>query len=217
LLAWARGGGDNWLRVRQPSESGALFYFTFAGVQLLSGANQMVKQFFVVFALACLWGCIASAADDAKVVQSKDKRIQITLPDGWESTSLPGITDRWIQAKSTDKTAFVIVLSEAKGDLKIKSVKEYMDVIMKAQRGKKILEDRTESEPKKLKINGADAIQLEVRGTSKNVNLAYLETFIEFQNRWCHVTTWTVPSNWDECQADFRAIYESLKEVPKSP
>ncbi|HEV2972205.1 MAG TPA: hypothetical protein VGY55_19685 [Pirellulales bacterium] len=162
-------------------------------------------------------GCIASGADDSKVLQSKDKRVQIILPEGWETTVLAGVLERHIQAKSPDKGAFLVVISEPKGDLKFKSLREYADATMRMAREKKKIEDRTETGPKELKINGADAIQYEVSGTTKNVKVRFLDTYIETTTRWNQVNTWTTPSHWDETQDDFRAIYQSLTEQPKSP
>jgi ASC-1-like (ASCH) protein len=176
----------------------------------------MVKQFVLSFPIICLLAGIASCADEPKVVESKNKRVQVTLPSGWDSATLPNVSDRLIQARCPGKNAFVIVVAEPKQDLKHNSVKEYAETMQKLKAGKKTIEDRTVSEPKALKINGQDALQFEVRGTLKNVKLTYLETYIDLPAHWTCVTNWTTPSHWDEAQDDFRAIYESLRELPKS-
>jgi hypothetical protein len=175
------------------------------------------KPFLWVSLAICLAGCTPPAANVPQIVQSKDKRVEATLPRGWETAALLGASDRFIQGKCSAKNAYVEVVHEPKQDFNHKSVREYAKVILGIQGKRSKLANRTVSPQKELKVSGADAVQFEVRGTLNNVNVVYLETFIETPSYWTHVSEWTTPSHWNDVQDDFRAIYESLAEVPKMP
>ncbi len=164
---------------------------------------------------ALLLACFAGCADNVNILTSKDNRVLVALPNGWEATLIPDAPSRAIQARSPDKAALVIVISEAKEDHKFKSLKEYADATMKIAHENKDLKDQVEKQPKKLTINGSDAIQYELSATEDGLIVRYLRTFIETDTRWNHVDAFTTPSHWDESQDDFRALYESLKEPPR--
>jgi hypothetical protein len=175
----------------------------------------------LIFLGACAVCVVARAVvrDDQSptTVSSPNHRVQITLPKGWKTAVLPGASEEFLQAKCPAKNACVMVIGEAKQDFKHQSLLQYARSILAQQKAKSKLIDRTYLEPKELKISGANAIQVQVRGSLKNVNLVYLDTFIETATGWNQVLCWTLPSCWDECQDDFRAILESLTELPNAP
>ena len=113
---------------------------------------------------------IGSANAGEVQLRSKDKSVEVTVPDGWEATTLPGATGK-IQAKCAEKIAFCIVISEAKEDLKQKTLAEYADLILKLEEKKSVLADRSVKGPKKVKLNSSDALQYEIRGTTKRALL----------------------------------------------
>jgi hypothetical protein len=99
--------------------------------------------------------------------------------------------------------------------LALKTLDEYARHVMELENAKSTLRDRTVSEPRKVKVNGTDAIVYEIRGTLKDAKLVYLKTFIESANRWNQLTCFTTPSHLDDATADFNLIAESFKEIPK--
>jgi hypothetical protein len=175
---------------------------------------MLTRSLVTLVVLSLLLGCVKSDSAQKKTstgpVQSKDKLVEVTLPDGWETATLPSAFAR-IQARCAEKNAFCIVISESKEDFNHKSIKEYADTILQIEEKQTKMADRTVSGPKAVKVNGADALQYEVRGTFKNLKLCYLKTFMETPTRWNQVMCWTTPSNWELAQDDFRKINESLK------
>ena len=155
-----------------------------------------------------LVGCSQQAG---KPLQSKDNRLEVTLPSGWESATLPNTIGE-IQAKCPAKTAFAIVISEAKADFKQMRLEEYADIVQKLEHKKDVLEGGSITGPTKTKLNGVDVVQYEMRGTVKNVKICYLMTFIESPTRWNQIMCWTMPSHWEDSQDDFRKIAESFHE-----
>lgn len=172
--------------------------------------------------IAILLGCVisfalpsvAAAADGPPELRSKDGRVALKLPGGWEATELKNAKGVF-QAKSDAKDAFVLVISEPKENFAYKSVGQYAARILELERAKSGLTDRTVSNPTKLKVNGADAVQYEVRGTMANgTKVVFAKTFIESPTRWNQVMCWTVPSHLQECQDDFKVLRDTLKELP---
>jgi hypothetical protein len=179
---------------------------------------QITRLLLLGVVAVCVLARTVGSIDGPKTVQSKDNRVEITLPRGWRTTTLLGASERSIQATCPARNAFVEVISEAKQDLKHKSLLSYTRSIATKQSANSKLSERVVSEPREPWINGTKAIQCEIRGALKNVNLVYLDTFIETPTCWNQVLCWTTPSYWEDARdGDFRAIIESLKETTKSP
>jgi len=159
--------------------------------------------------------CAASVAfADTGVVQSKDKSVQITLPDGWETAVLTGPKAK-IQAECSKKNAYVVVKSAEKSEFNIRSNQSAAAAILaneeKTQRMK--LSDRVVTGPKSFAVNGNDVEQYEVRGAFGYAKIVIEEYFIESPTRWNQIIIWTTPSHLDEVEADKRAMVESFCEV----
>src|SRR5690348_403232 len=101
-----------------------------------------VEQLLVVGLLISINGCTHLGADVPQIVHDRDNRLQITLPSGWETTTIPGASDRFIQAKCSAKHAYLEVVQEAKQDLNYKSVRDYADGIVSIQGKKSKLTNR---------------------------------------------------------------------------
>ena len=169
---------------------------------------------FVVILLAFSAASCNKFGGGGSDAKSKDGRVQIHLPDGWNEAELPGSIGK-IQAKAgPDKNAYVSVISEPKEDVHHHSIQEYAQSILKIEAGKSKLADRTVSDPKDMKVGDYSAVQYEVRGTMGNVSLVYVKTFVETPTRWNQVLCWTTPSHLNDVRGDFQSIWESFKEVP---
>ncbi len=165
-------------------------------------ARRILASFALLF--------FAAGATSAHPLQSKDSKLEVVLPDGWEAATLPNPSAK-LQAKCLEKAAFCIVISESKEDFGHNSLEEYAKMILELEEHRSKLENRSVSGPKLIKLNGVDAIQYEIRGTTKNLKLHFLKTFIESPTRWNDVMCWTTPSHWEELQDDFQQINETFK------
>jgi hypothetical protein len=161
---------------------------------------------------------VISAGEDSKVVLSKDKRLQISLPKDWELTEPPedieNLHIQLIKAKSLTKPALFVVTSDRKQDVNRKSIQEYAEHVLKVTTDKVPFEDRATSGPKKLKINEADAVQYRLDVTLNKAKLVVLKTFVESPTRWNQLEFVTEPAEFDKMQDDVNAINDSFKEIP---
>src|SRR5204863_7261188 len=126
----------------------------------------------------------SSARLEDRTVQSSDQKLQLTLPTGWETTTLPlrREVDK-LQAKCVGKNTYLSVVSEPKSDLRFQSLQEYADAIIKIEAGTSQLQNRGLTGPEKIVIKGKDALRYQVVGTRQSNILLCIKTFIETPHR----------------------------------
>jgi hypothetical protein len=171
--------------------------------------------------LLALLACAAMAADtdESKTVQNKEKSVQITLPKGWKITDFPdgwskSSQDRGIAAESPDG-AYVLVESGAKKDFPYRTLKEFAEAGRVKMMKDPGLEDKVLTDLRTVKVNGADALQSGLHGTSRKARLVTVYTFFDTPTRWTQIEVLTEQSRLDKLQDQIDAIDKSFKELPK--
>ena len=155
---------------------------------------------------------LAVAATRGARRESKDGRVAITLPEGWEDAAeLPNKVAQ-IKAKNIAISAFAVVLSEPRDDFVDMTLERYAQIVL--DEGKERLRDRHVSEPKKLTVNGYPALQYDITASTDTVKLVFVRTIIESPTRYNEVVTWTTPSHVAKAKPQMEAILKSFREVP---
>jgi hypothetical protein len=67
--------------------------------------------------------------------------------------------------------------------------------------------------PTSLTINGNPAIQYEVRGEIKNINVVYLHTTVDTPQHFQQIVAWTLQSTYDDKKDILQNVVESFKEI----
>jgi hypothetical protein len=164
---------------------------------------------------ASWWIALVLAVGCAKLPRSQrsqDGTLEVMLPAGWAPAVLNGPGK--IQAASSRKNAYALVVSEAKVDFaKLDTLDAYASFVLDLEQKKTKMPDRTISAPEKIKVNGKDALRYEVHGTLNNVRFVFVKTFIESGTHWNQVSCWTTPSHLDESRPDFEAIVSSFRDL----
>ena len=107
--------------------------------------------------------------------------------------------------------SYLIVLSEPKIDLDLSSAEAHSEITR--QDFLEALKDgRVSRGPIRLEINGADAVQYELRGSVDGIKVIYLHTTIEGKNSFHQILAWTLPSKWRENQAVLESVINSFQE-----
>src|SRR6476620_2977004 len=122
---------------------------------------------------------------ESRTVQTNDQKLQLTLPAGWENTTLPfrrGADQ--LQAQCTGKNQYLTIVSEPKSDFRFQSLQEYADAIIKIEAGTSQLQNRSLTGPDKIVIKGKDALRYQAVGTRQSVIVLCIKTFIETPHRW---------------------------------
>jgi hypothetical protein len=155
----------------------------------------------------------SQASVEPRTVQSSDQKLQLTLPTGWETTTLPFRREiDVLQAKCIGKNTYLNIVSEPKSDLSFRSLQEYADAIIKIEAGTSQLQNRALTGPDKIVIKGKNALRYQAVGTRQSIIVLCIKTFIETPHRWNQILILTTPSHLEDIQDDVRRIVEDFEE-----
>ncbi|MFL5801292.1 MAG: hypothetical protein ACJ8CR_06075 [Roseiflexaceae bacterium] len=143
-------------------------------------------------------------------ITADDGKSQVTVPGTWQKLS--NLNDEAdLQAGYPRQEQYLIVLTESKVDLVDIDLEAYAELIL--QKLTSSLQSPQISEPRNLTINGRPAIQYEVRGIVKNLNVVYWLTSVEGAKHFHQVLAWTLASKVETNQPVLREVIESFHEV----
>ena len=143
------------------------------------------------------------------VIRSTDGQIQISAPPTWKSST--ELNDKAeLQASDTSKQMYLIVLTDNKRDYTDMDLDRHsratLDVLTKA------MTSSNKTGPTSLTIDGNPAVQYEVRGEIKSLNVVYLHTTVETPSHYQQIVAWTLQTTYDERERSLKNIIESFKE-----
>jgi hypothetical protein len=151
-------------------------------------------------------------ANKENTIVAPNGKIQITSPSGWATAT---DLNEWAELQASDlgNEIFLIVLSDEK--------KKYDSSMTLDLHSKKTLGTLTKgmtsvtstSGPTTLTVNGKSALQYEVRGVTKGVDVVYLHTTVETPDNFHQVVTWTTKSTFDAKNAAIQNVIQSFKET----
>lgn len=143
------------------------------------------------------------------VLKSPDGKFQLTVPGGWRENS--ALNDKAeIKAANPLEEMYVIVLSEAKTDFTDEmTLDQFTNITRESMISN--LTSPDSSPPLPVTISGNAGRQYEIKGTVKNVNLAYLITTVETPAHFHQVITWTLLSRKDKNQTTLQQVAGSFR------
>ncbi len=145
-------------------------------------------------------------------VVSPDGDMQITVPEGWKEDRQ--LNDQaQLQAANLDKELYLIVLSEAKADLPTD-----MNLVRHSEITRSIVvENLSNAEvtgPTSVtRVGEYPAVQYEIRGTLKDINVLYVHTTVETGDRFNQILAWTLPDNYDSSKEELQRTISSFREL----
>jgi len=148
-----------------------------------------------IFALA---GLLVSSSLADTSARSKDGKVEVSLPEGWTQTSLPD-SHANIDLHHPDSRGVATVRTELKSDLPDQDLKHYAAGKIKHL----TLTNRKMGAPQEVTINRMPAVRYEATGEVKDYKGKYWFTFFETDTQFIEVTTWSVPSKFDDNKKDF--------------
>ncbi len=143
-------------------------------------------------------------------IVSPDGKIQITAPTTWKATT--ELNDKAeLQASDTSNQMYLIVLTDDKSNYSSsmtleKHSAETLGTLTKA------MTSSTKIGPTRLTVNGNPALQYEVRGEIKGLNVVYLHTTVETSQNFHQIVSWTLQTTYDAKKDTLQEIIQSLKE-----
>lgn len=143
-------------------------------------------------------------------ITSPNGKLQITAPSTWRSTT--DLNDKAdLQATDKSNEMYLIVLTDDKSNYNgmtlDKHSKETLGTLTKA------MTSSTKTGPTSLTINDNPAVQYEVRGTIKNLNVVYVHTTVETSDNFQQIVAWTLQSTYDLKKDVVQDVVQSFKET----
>ncbi len=149
---------------------------------------------------------------EPSTITATDGQSQITLPVGW-SVQKDLHDDAELQAANLRQEQYVIVLTENKADFVDTDLASYADVVLDSFLENVETEDRPTG--RSVSINGAKALQYEIRGTVDNIKVVYWLTAVEGSQNYYQVLTWTLASKAEQNAPILQEVAQSFREVVK--
>ena len=140
-------------------------------------------------------------------ILSKDGSFRITLPAGWTQTP-PPTPSQQLYARYTLIDAGLMMGSVKSSD--VQDWHTYADSLRLRLTGN--LSQSSSSELRKIKVNGFDALQSDIGGTTKSgVKVRYLGTVIRTDTQIIHLLTWCFESKFATNRSEFESLPAGLQ------
>jgi hypothetical protein len=165
----------------------------------------MLRSVLIVVLSLCgaLW-----AAEESVVLKSDDGRFEVKLPAGWAATQSkkPGAV---IRAQSADKDMLISVSPDPKEDYD--NLDAYADKFLRTFGDD--IKGAESSELKRVKVNGAQAIQGQVEGSLNGARYVWTITAIETESFFVFVQVSAPPSVFRKNRDLLTGLVNGLREV----
>jgi hypothetical protein len=180
---------------------------------ILGGAAVLVIGLIGLIVIVAIAVNSSSNSNSSKstdvVIRSADGKIQVSVPPAWKvATDLNDKAE--LQVSDTDKKMYLVILTSNKADYSDKDLdtqsSETLDALTKS------ITSSNKVGPTKLTIDGNPAVQYEVRGEFKNINVVYLHTTVETSKHFQQIVTWTMESTYNGNEDLLKGITQSFKE-----
>ena len=143
------------------------------------------------------------------VINAIDGKSHVTVPGTWHAlTNLNGSAQ--LQVGNPLQEQYLIALTTNKADITDTDLASYSQQV--ATDLTSYLVNSTLSAPRSVTIHDRAAIQYEIHGTMKNVQVMYLLTCVDGTQNYYQVLAWTVESKANANRAILQQVSESFQE-----
>lgn len=172
--------------------------------------DQMLATFHVTGKLTPKAPGLKPEAAPMRVVFSKHKRIQISVPNDWKEYAKlnPGADLAYVNG---EREEYFMIIDEPKTEFPGgMTLERYAQAIAKV--GLPAKADL--GELKSITINGQPALQRRLTATVKNISAVYQSTCVEFPTSFLHVLCWTLPTHEATAFPTYEKVLATLKPAP---
>lgn len=172
---------------------------------------KKILTFVLAISLIAILAACSEKEETLTDFKTVDNKYQVTASDKWEDAEDMLHSDSELQIYDPTKEKYFVALLEAKEDFTDTSLQTFYDLT--AEPFISSLENPEQGDVKEITINGNNALQYTLQGSSEGVNVAYLVTLIETPTHFGQLLTWTVKSDWEEYKDEFTNLVNTFKEV----
>ena len=178
---------------------------------LRTGEREQSLKWIGILLLSLL-SCAALAAEPSTLT-TRDGRIQVQLPDGYDPKTPPR---KEIQLEATNDAEGTTILIISESQREFDSLQAYAELVRQAMTAR--LKDPQADAGEKLELNGNPAIRYEITGISTNgLRMAFQVTIIQTETRFSQVIGSSLRSRFTDRKEEFAKVAGSLKELPAKP
>lgn len=147
-------------------------------------------------------------AIERKEIASDDGSIRVTVPGLW--AKLPELNKQAsLQAGNKSKEVYLMVITDAKADLDNFTLEKHHQLTRDRMLQK--MKDSSATGPVSLTIDGHPALQDELTGTEKGINVVFLHTTVDDGDRFQQILAWTLKSRWEDQNQLLRDVTKSFR------
>lgn len=142
-------------------------------------------------------------------IKTRDGSYQVTVRGGWSVANLNEDAD--LQVAHGTAECYLIVYSEQKADLEVKTLQEFSNVTRASlSEGDATAE---ESAPRLLEIGGRKAIQYVIHRSEDGKRLVHLHTVVEDEPRFHQLFGWGLETQDQRSVAALQSVVQTFRNV----
>ena len=164
----------------------------------------------VTLLTGCLFGGNNQKTNNAeRTISSEDSLFSVTIPKGWTQVTNYSLHDEGdLQAQRFLENKYFVALIESKEDLDY-TFDEWVETVLGIYLDN--LDEATVTDSKDIIIDGQPAKQYEINVIDSNVKVIVLATYINGENNFAQILTWTLASKYESSLEEFHTITNSIK------
>ncbi|SRR6266513_1986559 len=140
---------------------------------------------------------------ERKEIASDDGKIDVIVPGLW--VKMPGLNKQaTLQVGDKSKQMYLIVITDAKADVQNMTLEKHHDLTRDRMLQK--MKNASATEPISLTIDDHPALQNELTGTEKGINVVFLHTTVDEGDHFQQILAWTLKSRWQQQNQLLREI-----------
>ncbi len=151
----------------------------------------------------------AGAERGAKFITSSDGALQLQVPSSWSKSELNPVAA--VQAGDEEQEAYGMVIEDPRKPLHEYTLERFADIQMQKLVTRVALASL--AGPTEVQVDGKTALQYQLRGLFNETEVVYLYTFVETEDRFLKVVTWSLGSKFDDNKEDLEQVSASVKEL----
>lgn len=148
--------------------------------------------------------------ETTKRLISSTGAFEMKVPESWQQAS--NLNDvAVLQAANRTAEAYALLIADPKGPFEGIPLQDFADAQVK--KFQESLASPQDSGPEKVTIDGKQALQFQIEGTAEDVEVVYLYTFIETDDNFLKVLTWSLAENFDDNKNKLADVTSSVRQL----
>lgn len=148
--------------------------------------------------------------ETTRTLISSTGAFEMKVPASWQQTS--NLNDvAVLQAANRTEEAYALLIVDPRAPFEGMPLKDFAGA--QVTKFKESLQSPTDGGSKAVTIDGKQGLQYQIKGTAEDVEVVYLYTFIETDDNFLKVLTWSLAENFDNNKNKLAGVASSVRQV----